>query len=52
MSNAAPVDVVEVGGTSRTGGSGGGFTEAYTSLPGWARWMLTAAMGILVLSIV
>lgn len=51
MSNMAPVDVAEVDGSPRTGGTGR-FSEAYTSLPGWARWMLTATLGILVLSIV
>ena len=49
MSNTAPLDVTAVD----PGPSGaGGFGETYKSLPGWARWMITAALGILVLSIV
>ena len=48
MSNTAPLDVADVNGTGRSGG----IIQAYTSLPGWARWMISAALGILVLSIV
>ena len=48
MSTIAPIDIGDANGT----GGSGGLTDAYTSLPGWARWMIMAAMGMLALSIV
>ena len=49
MSNVADLDIADV----HSGPPGpGGLGETYKSLPGWARWMITAALGILVLSIV
>ncbi|MCB0969427.1 MAG: ABC transporter permease, partial [Ilumatobacter sp.] len=49
MSNVADLDIADV----HPGPPGaGGLGETYKSLPGWARWMITASLGILVLSIV
>jgi ABC-type uncharacterized transport system permease subunit len=52
MSSVAPSDIVGPGHDVTPGSGGGGFTAAYVALPGWARWMVTASLGILVLSIV